>query len=132
VPLNDCHVAGTVLDRFKARGATLLRLGANPDMATLTHYAESLADAPDKIRVRRRYVRADRGGNWIESLDHTDSIAIWHEGDHVRQVYRDYRASGAVRIGSVERCEAELFDAQPFVRFAVDWLNRHLGPRAAG
>ena len=64
---------------------------------------------------------------WIESLDDTDGIATWEHGDYFPQVYRDYRATGAVRVGPVGRCEAELFDAEPFVRFSVDWLNRHLG-----
>ncbi|MGE0310812.1 MAG: aminoglycoside N(3)-acetyltransferase [Lautropia sp.] len=129
-PLHDYHGPGSVLERFTAHGGRVLRLGANLDTVTLTHYAEYLAEVPDKIRVRRRYVRADRGELWIESLDDTNGIAIWSEGDYFPQVYRDFRASGAVRIGPVGRCEAELFDAKPFVHFAVGWLEQHLGPGA--
>ena len=131
-PSDDYHGPGSVLERFTRRGGKVLRLGANPDTVTLTHYAEYLADVPDKIRVRRRYVRADVGEVWIESLDDTDGIARWAEGDYFPRIFLDYRASGAVRVGPVGRCEAELFDAAPFVEYAVDWMNRHLGPAPHG
>lgn len=126
-PLHDYHGPGSVLERLTERGGKVLRLGANTDTVTLTHYAEYLSDVPDKTRVRRRYVRADLGEVWIESLDDTDGIATWEEGDYFSQVFLDYRASGAVRVGPVGRCEAELFDAAPFVEFAVAWMNRRLG-----
>jgi aminoglycoside N3'-acetyltransferase len=125
--LHDYHGPGSVLERLTAHGGKVLRLGANPDTVTLTHYAEYLADVPDKLRVRRRYVRADTGEVWIESLDDTDGIATWDQGDYFAQVFLGYRATGAVRVGPVGRCEAELFNAEPFVRFSVGWLNRHLG-----
>ena len=104
----------------------MLRLGANPDTVTLTHYAEYLANVPHKIRVRRRYVRADSGELWIESLDDTDGIAEWNHGDYFPRIFLDYVASGAVRAGPVGLCQAELFDATDFVSFAVEWMNRHL------
>lgn len=127
MPLHDYHGPGSVLERLTERGGKILRLGANPDTVTLTHYAEYLADVPDKVRVRRRYVRADTGVLWIESLDDTDGIATWEGGDYFPRIFLDYRASGAVRLGAVGRCQAELFDAAPFVSFAVAWMNAHLG-----
>jgi aminoglycoside N3'-acetyltransferase len=98
---------------------------------TLTHYAEYLADIPNKIRVRRRYVRADTGEVWIESLDDTDGIAVWDQGDYFPQIFLDYRATGTVRMGPVGRCDAEFFDAAPFVTFAVEWINRNLAGKPA-
>jgi aminoglycoside N3'-acetyltransferase len=126
-PVHDYHGPGSVLERLTERGGQVLRLGANPDTVTLTHYAEYLAEVPNKVRARRRYVRADTGEVWIESLDDSNGIATWEEGDYFPQIFLDYRASGAVRIGPVGRCEAELFDAAPFVRFAVEWMNSRLG-----
>lgn len=127
VRLHDYHGPGSVLERLTKRQGKVLRLGADPDTVTLTHYAEYLADVPDKVRVRRRYVRADVGEVWIESLDDDDGIATWEQGDYFPQVFLDYRASGAVSIGPVGACRAELLDAAPFVAFAVEWMNQRLG-----
>lgn len=126
-PLHDYHGFGSPLERLVTFQGRVLRLGADPDTVTLTHYAEYLADVPDKIRVRRRYVRADVGEVWIESLDDDDGIVDWPHGDYFSQIYLDYRSTGAVRIGPVGRCQGELFDAPHFVAFAVEWMNRSLG-----
>lgn len=129
-PLHEYHGPGSVLERFVEHGGKVLRLGANPDTITLTHYAEYLADVPNKQRVRRRYVRADIGEQWIESLDDSDGIAEWSGGDYFLQIFLDYRAAGTVRIGPVGRCSAELIDARHFVEFAVSWMHEHLGDSA--
>jgi aminoglycoside N3'-acetyltransferase len=126
IPLHDYHGPGSPLERFCRIGGRVLRLGASPDTVTLTHYAEYLADLPRKNRVRRRYERADSGEVWIESLDDNDGIAVWPKGNYFEQIYRDYTALGTVRAGLVGRCNAELFDAQDFVPFAVGWMNREL------
>lgn len=128
-PLHDYHGPGSVLERFAACGGKVLRLGANPDTITLTHHAEYLADVPSKRRVQRRYVRADIGEQWIDSLDDTDGIAQWSGGDYFLQIFLDYRASGAVQLGPVGRCSAELLDGKNFLGFAVRWMNEHLGER---
>lgn len=129
-PLHDYHGIGSPLERLVTLRGRVLRLGADSDTVTLTHYAEYLADVPDKIRVRRRYVRADTGEVWIESLDDDDGIVMWPHGDYFSQIYLDYRSTGAVSIGPVGRCQGELFDAPHFVAFAVNWMNRSLGAAA--
>ena len=126
-PLHDYHGPGSTLERFFLLGGRVLRLGADPDTVTLTHYAEYLTDAPNKIRVRRRYERADTGELWIESLDDNDGIANWPHGDYFTQIFLDYRGAGGVRTGLVGNCRAELFEAKDFVPFAVQWMNRELG-----
>ncbi len=135
-PLHDYHGPGSPLERFCRTAGRVLRLGADPDTVTLTHYAEYLADLPDKVRVRRRYFRADTGEVWVEGLDDNDGIAEWPHGDYFEQIYLDYRSSGAVKTGMVGRCEAELMNAQNFVSFAVKWMERELTApredRAAG
>lgn len=126
MPLHDYHGPGSPLERFCRLQGRVLRLGANPDTVTLTHYAEYLAEVPNKVRVRRRYMRADAGEVWIEGLDDTDGIAEWPHGDYFEQIYLDFRASGAVKTGLVGHCCAELLEAQEFVAFAVRWMNREL------
>lgn len=123
VPLHDYHGPESVLARFTEMGGTVLRLGADADTVTLTHWAEYLARVPGKRRVRRRYVRRDRGEQWIESLDDTDGILDWEAGDYFPQIWRDFLQGGRVRTGPVGRCTAELFPAAPFVAFAVAWLE---------
>ena len=125
-PLHDYHGFGSPLERFANLGGRVLRLGANADTVTLTHYAEYLADVPNKIRVRRRYVRADAGEIWIESLDDTDGIATWPHGDYFEQIYLDYSSTDALRVGPLGLCKGELFEPKHFVSFAVDWMNHNL------
>jgi aminoglycoside N3'-acetyltransferase len=126
-PLHDYHGPGSVLERFTEREGLVLRLGAHVDRITLTHYAEYLAFVPDKRRVRRRYVRADIGEQWIESLDDDGGIAVWSRGDYFPQIFLDYCAAGRARTGPVGNCAAELFGAQDFVAFAVRWMEQNLG-----
>ena len=63
--LHDYHGYGSVLERLTEMKGAVLRLGADTDTVTLTHYAEYLADIPNKRRVSLRYVRADSGEQWI-------------------------------------------------------------------
>jgi aminoglycoside N3'-acetyltransferase len=131
VPLHDYHGPGSVLDRFTALGGSVLRLGANIDTVTLTHLAEYRANVPNKRRVRLRYVRADIGEQWIESLDDTYGIVDWSQGDYFPRILIDFLAAGRARTGRVGSCTAELLEAQPFVDFATAWMEKHLGGIAA-
>jgi len=126
-PTHNYYGPGSPLERFVEHRGRILRLGANIDTVTLTHYAEYLADIPNKRRVRRRYVRADIGEQWIESLDDTDGIVEWSGGDYFSQILVDYFAAGHARHGPVGSCDAELFAGGPFVEFATSWIERNLG-----
>ena len=126
-PLHDYYGPGSVLSRFAATDGRVLRLGADPDTVTLTHWAEYRAQIPGKRRVRRRYVRADVGEQWIESLDDTDGIVEWPDGDYFSQILVDFLAAGHARTGPVGHSTAELFAAGPFVAFAVAWLETRFG-----
>ena len=101
----------------------MLRLGADADTVTLTHWAEYLAKVPGKRRVRRRYVRGDSGEQWIESLDDSGGIFDWDDGDYFSQIWLDFIRSGQVRTGPVGRCTGEIFPSASFVKFAVKWLE---------
>lgn len=127
-PLHDYFGHGSVLERFTERDGLVLRLGANIDTTTLTHYAEYLADVPDKRRVRRRLVRADIGEQWVESLDDTDGIVDWPHGDYFSQIMTDFLAGGKARTGAVAGCIGELIDAKAFVSFATIWMENNLRP----
>lgn len=126
-PLHDYYGSGSTLERFTAMGGQVLRLGADTNTITLTHWAEYLADVPNKRRVRVRYVRADSGEQFIESLDDSLGIVDWQLGDYFHELWFDFRAAGSVRSGTVGRSLAELFAARDYVPFAVRWLEERFG-----
>jgi aminoglycoside N3'-acetyltransferase len=126
LPLHDYYGEGSALQRFTELDGRVLRLGADPDTVTLTHWAEYLAVVPHKRRVRRRYVRADSGELWVEGLDDCEGIVEWPHGDYFTQILLDFLAAGHARVGSVGGCTAELFEARPFVEFAVRWMETKL------
>ncbi|HAA58271.1 MAG TPA: aminoglycoside 3-N-acetyltransferase, partial [Myxococcales bacterium] len=127
MPLHDYHGVGSPLERLTECHGYVLRLGADVDTVTLTHWAEYVADIPDKRRVRLRYERADTGEQWIESLDDTYGIKEWERGeDYFSQILLDYLQEGVVCKGCVGDVEAELIPAQAFVSFAVEWMEREL------
>ncbi|MFC4453707.1 AAC(3) family N-acetyltransferase [Deinococcus sonorensis] len=125
-PLHDYYGPGSVLERFVDADGQVLRLGADPDTVTLTHWAEYRADIPGKRRARRRYVHAELGEQWIEGLDDTDGIREWSGGDYFPQILLDFLAQGHARTGTVGHCTAELFSARAFTRYATGWIETHL------
>lgn len=130
-PLHDYYGAGSPLERLSASGGAVLRLGADADTVTLTHYAENLARIPHKRRVARRYRCADGRELAVESIDDSDGIAQWPHGDYFPQILRDFVGSGRAATAAVGGCTAELLDAREFVAFAVAWIERELGAAAA-
>lgn len=127
-PLHDYYGPGSVLSRFAAMKGRVLRLGADTNTVTLGHWAEYLANLPDKKRVRRRYVRADSGEIWIHSLDDSDGIAEWSGSDYFSDMLEEFLALGKAGTAPVGDCTAECFEAADFVPFAVNWMERHLSP----
>ena len=124
-PLHDYYGPGSVLSRFAAMNGRVLRLGADTNTVTLGHWAEYLANVPDKRRVSRRYVRADSGEIWIHSLDDSEGIAEWSGSDYFSDIVEEFLALGKARISRVGDCSAECFEAGDFVPFAVNWMERH-------
>lgn len=127
IPLHHYYGPGSPLARFVEAGGWVLRLCADIDTVTVTHHAEYLAKLPEKRTVRRRYVRADTGEQWIESLDDSDGIVDWSDGDYFSQILIDFLAQGPVRTGPVGACRAELVATFDFVPFAVRWLEQRFG-----
>ena len=126
LPLHDYHGSGSVVARFTEAGGAVLRLGADVDTVTVTHWAEYLAQIPFKRRVRIAYRRADIGEQWIEGLDDSNGIVDWTGGDYFSRIWIDYHSAGHPAVGRVGSCEAELFNARHFVDFAVRWMEAKL------
>lgn len=134
-PWDDYYGPGSPLERLVAAGGTVLRLGADLDTVTLLHWAEYLADVPDKRRVtRHRRVRRADGGSEVRTiscLDDSDGIAE-QPGDEdyfatiTRLAIADGVAQGWVHVDRVGAATSELLDGARLVAFGVDWMNRHL------
>jgi aminoglycoside N3'-acetyltransferase len=125
-PLHDYYGLDSPLQRLCEMGGAVLRLGADIDTVTLTHYAEYVAKVPAKRRVERRYERAEGGEIVVSSLDDNDGIADWETGDYFSQILTDFLAQNSAGIGPVGGCIAELIDAAEFVAFATNWMEQEL------
>jgi aminoglycoside N3'-acetyltransferase len=129
VPWDDFYGIGSPLERLVTLGGKVLRIGADIDTVTLTHYAENLVPLAHKRRVRRcRRVMGPDGPfiRWVEAIDDNDGIAEWSHGDYFGQICTDFLAAGMARVALVGRVQSELFDAGSFVNFAVAWMTREL------
>lgn len=124
-PWNDYYGPDSPLDRFCQAGGRVLRLGASPDTTTVLHYAEYLAEVPNKRRVRRYYRCQGINGpetRLVECLDDNDGIVDWPGEDYFATILRDYLTTGRATQGTVGSAKAELIDADDLVRFGARWM----------
>ena len=76
----------------------------DPDTVTALHFAEYLADLPEKKRTRWDYLLAtDQGPRhvWIDCLDDSAGIAAWDGEDYFAVILKAYLAEGRARTGQV-------------------------------
>ena len=129
-PWNDYYGPGSPLDKLCAWGGKILRLGADPDTVTALHYAEYLAELPDKRRVRWHYVIAGADGAprhvRIDCLDDSDGIAVREGEDYFASILKAYLGLGRHRAGMVGRANAELIDAADIVAFGTAGWRKNL------
>lgn len=133
-PWNDYYGPGSPLEKFCAAGGRVLRLGADPDTVTVLHYAEYLANLPNKRRTRWDYVLSGPNGphhTFVECLDDSEGIADWDGEDYFAVILKAYLALGRHRVGRVGLARAELLDAADLVRFGAEWMERNLRPSSA-
>ncbi|MGQ0659540.1 aminoglycoside N(3)-acetyltransferase [Sphingosinicella sp.] len=133
-PWHDYYGPGSPLEKLCQWGGKILRLGANPDTVTALHYAEYLADLPDKKTVRWDYVVAGADGVarhvWIDCLDDAEGIVHCEGEDYFASILKAYLALGRHREGLVGSARAELIDAADIVAFGARWMERNLAAPA--
>lgn len=133
-PWHDYYGPGSPLEKLCRWGGRILRMGADPDTVTALHYAEYLADIPDKKRVRWDYVVAGTDGApahvWIDCLDDSEGIADWPGEDYFAAILNAYLPLGRHREGMVGGAQSELLDAADYVEFGARWMEANLGRRA--
>lgn len=133
-PWDDYYGPGSPLDKLCRWRGRILRLGAASESVTALHFAEYLADLPDKKRVRWDYVVAGADGAprhvWIDCLDDLGGIADWDGEDYFASILDAYLALGRHRAGLVGKAQSELIDAADIVRFGARWMETNLAAPA--
>ncbi len=138
-PWHNYYGPDSPLDRFQQRSGQVLRLGADRDTVTLTHFAEYLAEVANKRAVRRyRRVLGEHGPvtTFVDALDDSNGIVEYRDGTGTEIDYfppildafcQHYHQDPAVlSIGRVGGALAERLDGATWVRFATGWMNDNL------
>ena len=117
----------------EANGKTML-IGAPWDTMTLLHHAEHLADIPGK-RLRRYDSPMLMEGKTVwrqfEEFDTGDPVVDGLPDDYFAAIVAEFLATGQGRRGTIGAAPSVLVPAPAVVAFAVDWLERRLGVKAA-
>ena len=127
-PLNYGYGIGSPLSKLCDAGGKVLMLGAPLNSVTLLHYAECLADVPNKKIVNYRLPILKKGKRvWveIEEYDTSDGIVDWPNEDYFSIICREYILSGKGTCGKVGSAQSYLFDAENLVEFAKEWMEKN-------
>lgn len=126
-PRNYGFGPGSPLAKLCQADGKVLLLGAPLNTLTLLHYAEHLADVPDKRVVRYRMPVLEAGERrWveIEEYDTCEGIVAWSGADYFELIARAFLDSGQGIRGRVGGAESCVFPAAALVGFAVRWMER--------
>ena len=129
-PLQFGYGAGSPHEKLCDVGGKILLLGRLFDSLTILHYAEHMADIPNKRTERYRWpVLRDGKREWIEfeQFDTSNGITDWPDGSYFQTISKEYMAQGRYEVGRVGAADSYLFDARDLANFAVAWLEKHLG-----
>ena len=129
-PLQYGYGSGSPLAKLCEIEGKILLLGPLFDSLTILHYAEHIADVPNKRIERYRWPILREGKReWVEfeQFDTCDGIADWPEGNYFQSISEEYMAQGKCRRGKVGAADSYLFDAKDLAEFAVTWLEEKFG-----
>lgn len=127
-PWDFAFGAGSVLDRFTQLDGRILLLGSDHDNTTYLHYAEHIADLPEK-RIARFRVPVLEGGKrvWREMAEVDSSSQGAHANwpDHLfEQLVDDYLAETHNEGGVVGNAKSHLLPARGLLEFAQPVMER--------
>lgn len=131
-PWGHSYGPGSPLAKVVESEGSVLMLGAPLSTITLLHYAEELADVPNKTHVS--YVvptQSPEGIEWREVHDiDTSKGAFPYEDvvgnrDSFQVIGEEALGSGVGRRGRVGASTSHLFGAKELVSFAVQWIETH-------
>ena len=127
-PWNYAFGRNSALDRFVALDGKVLLLGCDHDTVTFLHYAEHVADIPDK-RVARFKVPVKENGVrvWRDMEEYDTSAAGAHANWPDRlfaRIVDSYLAASGNRGGRVGNAPSFLFAARELLGFAMPLMAR--------
>jgi aminoglycoside 3-N-acetyltransferase len=135
-PWNYAYGRGSVLERFLALDGRILLLGCDHDTVTFLHYAEHIADIPDK-RIARFKVPVDEGAGrvWLDMEEFDTSDAGVHPNWPPRffaRIADTYLARTRDPGGVIGNARCFLMDARGLLEFALPVMQAVAAdPRAA-
>ncbi len=134
-PWDYAFGAGSALDRFTTQRGRILLLGSDHDNVTYLHYAEHIADIPDK-RVARFKVPVTENGErvWREMEEFDTSVgahANW-PGDFFARIVDGHLAATGNSGGLVGDAWSHVMSAPALLEFALGLMAAVAAdPRAA-
>jgi len=129
-PLQHGSGPGSPFEKLVRAQGKLLLLGSPVSDVSILHYAEYLAQVPDKRSVRYQVPMMRHGQReWVlvEELDSGGGIVQWPGGHYFQLIMEAYLATGRGRRGRVGAAQSYLFEAADLVHFAARWMEREFG-----
>ena len=124
---------GSLLDRFVELDGKVLLLGSDHDNVTFLHYAEHIADIPDKRIARFKVPVLENGVRvWREMAEYDTSNGAWTNlpTNYFALVVDSYLAATRNRGGRVGGAESYLFSARGLLEHALaEWQAMLAGRR---
>ena len=121
-PLNYGYGPGSPLAKLVERDGRVLLLGSHLDHVTLLHYAEHLAQLPDKRVVTSKVPTRD-GELTIEEFDTSDPVSPALPERFIAELTAAFIDAGHARTGQVGGAHSYLLSAQALTRFAVQRME---------
>ena len=118
---------GSAFERLLQANARILMLGADHDTVTLLHYAEQVADFPDKIVKRYRLpVLRDGARVWVDGAEYDSSKgahASWPDR-FFAEIVDAFIALAAPPAGKIGDADSVLLDANALIAYAMPVMER--------
>jgi aminoglycoside 3-N-acetyltransferase len=127
-PFHYGYGPGTPFEKLVEVNAKILMLGAPLDTITLLHYAEHLAEIPDKQVVKYRHLMpTETGPQWIdfEEFDTSEPVNSQLPENVFEQIAAAFLATGKAKQTPIGQSQAFLFDSQSLIPFAKTWLEAY-------
>ncbi|MFN7939067.1 MAG: aminoglycoside 3-N-acetyltransferase [Bryobacteraceae bacterium] len=125
-PFQYGYGPGTPFERILHRNGRVLMIGAPLDTITMLHYAEHMAQIPDKRIVRyRRLMPAAAGPVWIdfEEYDTADPVHAKLPGNCFERIALDFIDQRGAPHGRIGEAPSYLFEVVELIPFAIRWIE---------